>query len=75
MIGKLLDFVVGREPVATATGLAGGVAALVGILQAFDVLHLTPEQLAALAALVTWLAGWVARRVVTPVAKLEGVAS
>lgn len=75
MIGRLADFVVGREPVAAATGLAGGVAAVVGVLQAFDVLHLTPEQLAALAALVTWMAGWVARRAVTPVAKLEGAAS
>lgn len=70
MIGKLLNFIVGREPVATATGLAGGVAAVIGALMAFDVLELTPEQIAAVGALVTWVAGYAARRVVTPVAKL-----
>lgn len=70
MLGKLTDWIVGREPVATATGLAGGVAALVGVLHAFDVLRLSAEQTAAIGALVAWVAGYLARRVVTPVAKL-----
>lgn len=67
MIDKLLDWVVGREPVATATGLAGGVAALYALLEAFDVLTLTPKQVAAVGALAAWVAGWIARRAVTPV--------
>lgn len=69
MIGRLIGWVVGREPVATATGLAGGVAALVGVLAAFDVWRPSPEQTAAIGALVAWVAGYLARRVVTPVAK------
>jgi hypothetical protein len=67
-MNRLLDFIIGREPVATATGIAGGVAALLGTLMAFDVLELDAEQMAAIGALVAWLAGWAARKAVTPVA-------
>ena len=67
MIGKLLGWVVGREPVATATGLAGGVAALLGMLAAYDVYRPTPEQAAAIVTLTTWAAGWLARKAVSPV--------
>lgn len=70
MIGKLLDFIVGREPVAAATGLAGGVGALLGVLGAFDVWDPSPEQIGALTALAAWVAGYLARRVVTPVARV-----
>lgn len=71
MIDKLLNWVVGREPLAAATGLAGGVAALLGVLAAFDVYSPTPEQVAAIGALATWVAGYLARRAVTPIAKLS----
>jgi hypothetical protein len=67
MINRVLDWVIGREPVATATGLAGGVAAILGLLAAFDVYRPTPEQVAAIGAFVAWLAGWLARRAVSPV--------
>jgi hypothetical protein len=66
VIGKLVDFVVGREPVATATGIAGGVAAAIGVAAAFDLWRPTAEQTAAVVALVTWIAGYMARRRVSP---------
>lgn len=66
---RLLDFIVGREPVATATGVAGGVAALAGVLTAFDLVELDAEQIAAIAALAAWTAGYLARRVVSPVVR------
>lgn len=66
MISKLLDFVVGREPVAVATGLAAFVTALAGVLNAFDVVDLTAEQIAALGALVAALAGLFGRSQVSP---------
>jgi hypothetical protein len=73
MLGKIINFIVGREPVATATGLAGGVAALVGVLSAFDVWRPSAEQTAAVGALVVWVAGYLARRAVTPVRALSDV--
>lgn len=70
MLTRLIDFVVGREPVATATGIAGVVTATFGLLHAFDILALTPEQVAAVGTFLAVVAGWAARRVVTPVTKL-----
>lgn len=68
MLTRLVDFIIGREPVVSAvTGLAGGVAALYAVLEAFDVLTLTPKQVAAIGALVAWAAAWLARRAVTPI--------
>lgn len=67
MINKLLDFVVGREPVAAATGLAAVVTAAAGVLTAFNVVTLTAEQIAALGALAAAVAGWAGRSAVTPV--------
>lgn len=64
---RLLDWIIGREPVATVTGLAGGVTALLGLLAAFEVWRPTVEQTAAIGAFVAWVAGWIARRAVTPV--------
>ena len=64
---RLLNFVVGREPVATATGVAAVVTALAGVLTAFDVLELSAEQIAAVGALAAALAGWLGRSAVSPV--------
>lgn len=65
MIGKLINFVVGREPVA-----AGAVVtALVGLAVAFGA-DLTEEQVAAISAVVVATMGWLARSVVTPVRKV-----
>lgn len=67
---KLLRMLLSREPVlAATTGIAGGVAALYGVLEAFEVLTLTPKQVAAIGLLAAWGAAFLARRVVTPVAK------
>lgn len=66
MIGKLLDFIVGREPVASATGIAGVVTAALGVAAALGA-DLDPELVAAIGALVAALAGWLARKAVTPV--------
>lgn len=71
MLGKLIGFVVGREPVASATGVAGVVTALFGVVAAYGV-DMSPELVAAVGALVAALAGWLARRAVTPVAKIGG---
>lgn len=66
MLTKLLDFVVGREPVATATGLAGLVTAVLGLAATFGA-DITAEQIAAVGALAAALAGWLARKAVSPV--------
>lgn len=62
MLDKLLRLVLDREPVAAAAGLAGVVTATVGVLAAWDVWDPSPEQVAAIAALVTAFAGWLARK-------------
>jgi hypothetical protein len=67
MLTRLTDFILGREPVVAATGLAGVVTAAFGLLHAFDVLRLTPEQVAAVGAFLAVVAGWAARKVVSPV--------
>lgn len=72
MLGKLVDFIAGREPVASATGLAGVVTATLGVVAAIGV-DLDPELVAAIGVLVTALAGWLARKAVTPVAGLPMV--
>jgi hypothetical protein len=68
MLGKVLDWIVGREPVATATGLAAVVTAALGVGAAFG-LDVTAEQIGAVGALAAALAGWLGRSAVTPVAK------
>ena len=61
MIGRVLEFVIGREPVA-----AGAiVTALVGLAVAFGA-DLTEEQVAGISALAVALVGWLARKAVTP---------
>jgi hypothetical protein len=66
MLIKLLDLIAGKEPVATATGLAGLVTAFLGVAAAFGA-DITAEQIAAIGVLAAALAGWAARRVVSPV--------
>lgn len=66
MLTKLLDFVIGREPVATATGIAAVITAALGVGAAFG-LPVTAEQIGAIGALAAALAGWAGRRAVTPV--------
>lgn len=68
MLTRLVDFVVGREPVATATGIAGVVTAALGVVAALGV-DIDPELVAAVGTLVAALAGWLARKAVTPVRK------
>lgn len=63
---KLLDWILGREPVATGTGIAVVVTAALGLAAAFG-MSITPEQIAAIGALVTALAGFAARAHVSPV--------
>lgn len=63
---RIVDWIIGREPVATATGLAGVVTALLGLAAAFGA-DITPEQIAAIGALAVALAGWLARKAVSPV--------
>lgn len=61
MIGRLVEFVVGREPVA-----AGAVVtALVSLAVAFGA-DLTEEQVAGISAVVVAVVGWLARKAVTP---------
>lgn len=69
MLSRLLNFVVGREPIAAVTGIAAVITAIAGALNAFDVLDLTPEQIAAVGAVAAALAGWIGRAAVTPVNK------
>lgn len=71
-MNRLLAFVSGREPVGTATGLAGVVTATAGLLESFDIVNLTPAQVGAVGLFTAAVAGYLARRVVTPVAKLPG---
>ena len=66
MLTRLLDWVAGKEPVASATGIAAVVTAGLGVGAAFG-LDITAEQIAAIGALAAALAGWAARRQVTPV--------
>ena len=66
MLGKLAAWIIGKEPVATATGLAALVTAALGVAAAFGV-GITPEQIAAVAALAAALAGYLGRRAVTPI--------
>lgn len=68
MLTRIVDWILGREPVLTSTGVAAVVTALAGVLTAFDVVDLTAEQIAALGALAAAVAGFAARPVVTPVA-------
>lgn len=65
-MGRLLEFIVGREPVASATGIAGVVIAALGVLSAAGA-DLDPELVAAVGTLAAALAGWLARKAVTPV--------
>jgi hypothetical protein len=65
MIGKLLTFVVGREPVA----VGGLVTAALALAVAFG-LDITEEQLAALVAVTTALITLAQRQAVTPVARV-----
>jgi len=62
LLDRLVGWALDQEPVRAATGLAGGVAAVIGVLAAWDVWEPSPEQIAAIAALVTWVAGAMARR-------------
>lgn len=62
---KLLDWILGREPVATATGIAAVITALLGVAAAFG-LPVTETQIAAIGALAAAVAGWAARGVVSP---------
>lgn len=64
MIGKLLNFVVGKEPVA----VSAAVTAVVGLAVAFG-LDLTGEQTAAITAAVVAVLGLLGRSAVTPVRK------
>ena len=66
MLIKLIDFIAGREPVATATGLAGVIVAVLGVAAAFGA-PVTETQIAAIGALAAAVAGYAARRVVSPV--------
>jgi hypothetical protein len=62
MLGKVLDFVVGREPVATGAV----VTAVLALAVAFGA-DLTGEQTAAITAAAVAVVGFLARSAVTPV--------
>ena len=66
MLTRLADWIIGREPVATATGIAAVITAALGVAAAFG-LDITAEQIAAIGALAAALAGWAGRRAVTPI--------
>lgn len=66
---RLLHWIVGREPVATATGMAAIVTAALGVGAAFG-LNITAEQIAAIGALAAAIAGWAGRSAVTPVVSI-----
>lgn len=70
MLSRIVNWVVGREPVAASTGLAAVVTAALGLAAAFG-FGITPEQIAAVGALAAALAGWAARPAVTPTRKLS----
>ena len=63
---RLVDWIIGREPVAAATGIAAVVTAGLGVAAAFGA-DITAEQIAALGALAAAVAGWLARKAVSPV--------
>lgn len=63
---RILDWILGREPVAASTGIAAVITAALGVAASFG-LPITPAQIAAVGALCAAVAGWTARRVVTPV--------
>lgn len=68
MLNRVFDWIIGRQPVQTATGLAALITAGFGLAKAFGVLDsITPEQVAAIAAFVTVTAGWLGHRAVSPV--------
>ena len=69
MLGKLVDFIAGREPVAAGAGIAAVVTAALGVAAAFGA-PVTETQIAAVGALAAAVAGWAARRVVTPVPRI-----
>lgn len=61
MLDRLLSFVLDRQPVQTATGIAGLLIAGLGLAHEFDVLEsLTVGQVTALGTFLTVLAGWLA---------------
>lgn len=68
---RLIEWIIGREPVATATGIAAVVTAGLGVAAAFG-LDISPEQIAAIGAFAAALAGLAARPAVTPTRKLTG---
>lgn len=63
---RILDWIIGREPVASATGIAAVITAVLGAAAAFG-LDISAEQIAALGALAAAVAGWMARKAVVPV--------
>lgn len=63
---KLLDWIIGKEPVATGTGIAALVTAALGVAAAFG-LGITTAQIAAVGALAAALAGMFGRHNATPV--------
>lgn len=67
MITRIVDWIAGREPVASATGIAGVITAILGVVAALGV-DLSPELIAAIGTLAAAIAGWLARKAVTPVA-------
>lgn len=63
MIGHLIDFVLNRQPVQAATGIAGVLIAALGLAHEFDVLEtITVGQVTALGTFLTVLAGWLGHR-------------
>lgn len=67
MITRIVDWIAGREPVASATGIAGVITAILGVVAALGV-DLSPELIAAIGTLAAAIAGWLARKAVTPIA-------
>lgn len=67
MVSRLLEFVVGREPVATGAVIT----ALLALAVAFGA-DLSGEQTAAISGVAVAVVGWLARSAVTPVRKLGG---
>jgi uncharacterized protein (DUF697 family) len=65
LLSKIINFVIGREPVA----VGAVVTALVGLAVAFGA-DLSEEQTAAISAVAVAVVGWLARSVVTPVRKV-----
>lgn len=73
MIEKLTDWILNREPVRAATGVAGLLIAALGVVHEFDVLEtLTVSQVTAIGTFLSVVAGWLARKKVSPVGKGAG---